>query len=66
MRAELSAGSNVKLSECYARSVVYCYQTELSGRMLLRMCSATEDMCRYGHDHSDHGPPPVSGCERTP
>ena len=65
MRAELSAGSDVRLSECYARSVVYCYQTELSGRVLLKMCSATEEMCRYGHDHSDNGPSPVSGCERT-
>jgi hypothetical protein len=66
MRAELSPGSNIRWTECYARSVVYCYQTELSGRMLLRMCSATEEMCRYGHDHSDNGPSPVSGCERTP
>jgi hypothetical protein len=65
MRAELSAGSNVKLSECYATSVVYCYQVELSGRLLLKMCSATEELCRYGHDHSDSGPAPVSACERT-
>ncbi len=65
MRAELSAGSSVRLSECYARNVVYCYQTELPDRVLLKMCSATEEMCRYGHDHSDNGPPPASGCEQT-